>query len=253
MTEPNIPVTEDELHAFVDGELPRERRAAVEAWLASHPDDADKVASWRALADDLRARYGGLIDEPVPARLAVAYLAAPARWRVAAIAAAAVLTFVVGGAAGWFAHGAARAPSGDRVLASEALDAHRLYVVEVRHPVEVPAAERAHLVQWLSKRLGYDVRAPDLDALGLRLVGGRLLPGPGVPAAFLMYETQSGDRITLYSARTATANTQMRYAADAQDGALFWADNGVGYVVSGSGRREQLQKVAGLVYDQIER
>ena len=40
MTDHNIPVTEDELHAYVDNELPVERRAAVEAWLAAHPDDA---------------------------------------------------------------------------------------------------------------------------------------------------------------------------------------------------------------------
>ena len=251
MSEPNMPVTEDELHAFVDGELPDERRAAVEAWLAAHPGDADKVAAWRAQARAVRARFGGVIDEPVPARLMLSHLAAPARWRMAAIAAA--LAFIIGGAAGWIAHGLAGMAQGERVFTSEALGAHRLYVVEARHPVEVPAAERAHLVQWLSKRLGYEVRAPDLDALGLKLVGGRLLPGPGVPAAFLMYETQAGERVTLYSARTATANTRMRYAAEAREGALFWADNGVGYVVSGSGRREQLQQVAGLIHDQIER
>ncbi len=251
MSEPNIPVTEDELHAFVDGELPDERRAAVEAWLAAHPVDADKVASWRAQASAMRARFGGVIDEPVPARLMLSHLAAPARWRIAAIAAA--LAFLVGGATGWLARDVSAPPKGERVFTSEALDAHRLYVVEIRHPVEVPAAERAHLVQWLSNRLGYKVRAPDLDALGLKLVGGRLLPGPGAPAAFLMYETQSGERVTLYSARTTAADTRMHYAAEAQDGALFWADNGVGYVVSGSGRREQLQKVAGLVHDQVER
>ena len=30
MTEPNIPVTEDELHAYIDNELPMERRGDVE-------------------------------------------------------------------------------------------------------------------------------------------------------------------------------------------------------------------------------
>ena len=45
-------------------------------------------------------------------------------------------------------------------------------------PVEVPGSERAHLQQWLTKRCGWDVRAPELDATGLKLVGGRLLPGP---------------------------------------------------------------------------
>ena len=34
MTDPRIPVTEDELHAYVDNELPAERRGDVETWLS---------------------------------------------------------------------------------------------------------------------------------------------------------------------------------------------------------------------------
>ena len=63
------PVTEDELHAYVDGELTADRRAAIEAWLAAHADDAAKVAAWRAQAEAIRARYGAVAQEPVPARL----------------------------------------------------------------------------------------------------------------------------------------------------------------------------------------
>ncbi|MGB6467713.1 MAG: anti-sigma factor, partial [Xanthobacteraceae bacterium] len=40
-------IGEDELNAYVDGELPADRRMAVEAWLATHPDDAAKVGAWR--------------------------------------------------------------------------------------------------------------------------------------------------------------------------------------------------------------
>src|SRR6476469_8391858 len=57
MTEPKIPVTEDELHAYVDNELPAERRGDVEAWLAGHPEAAELVRSWRAMAEELHARY----------------------------------------------------------------------------------------------------------------------------------------------------------------------------------------------------
>src|SRR3977135_4165049 len=71
MTDPKIPVTEDELHAYVDNELPAERRGAVEAWLATHPDDAERVQSWRAMADALHARYDSVADEAVPKRLEI--------------------------------------------------------------------------------------------------------------------------------------------------------------------------------------
>ena len=115
--------------------------------------------------------------------------------------AAALVAFVAGGGAGWLAHGVAAAPSVFQSFTVDALDAHRLYVVEVRHPVEVPGNERTHLQAWLTKRCGWTVHAPELDATGLKLVGGRLLPGPTGPASFLMYESASGERFTIYTAK----------------------------------------------------
>jgi anti-sigma factor RsiW len=254
MTEPNIPVTEDELHAFVDNELPAERRADVEAWLATHPDDAARVQSWRTMAELLHARYDQVADEAVPKRLEIERLVQPPRsWLYGAIAAT-LVAFIAGSSIGWLAHGVSASPSAFQNFTVDALDAHRLYVVEVRHPVEVAGNERAHLQQWLSKRVGYEIKAPDLDASGLKLVGGRLLPGPEAPAAFFMYESPSGERYTLYTSRAARIDTtQMRYAAQDKDGAMFWADKGVGYVVSGPTDKDRLNQVARQVYDQTEK
>lgn len=253
MTEPKIPVTEDELHAFVDNELPPERRGDVEAWLATHLEDAERVQSWRTMADALHARYDAVADEPVPKRLEIERLVRqPRKWMYGAIAAT-LLAFIAGGSTGWLARGVAASPSTFQVFTVDALDAHRLYVVEVRHPVEVPGSERAHLQAWLTKRCGWDVRAPELDATGLKLVGGRLLPGPTGPASFLMYESASGERFTIYTAKADAETTQMRYSKQDNDGALFWADRGVAYVVSGSSDRERLTQVARLVYDQSEK
>jgi len=87
----------------------------------------------------------------------------------------------------------------------------------------------------------------------LKLVGGRLLPGPTGPASFLMYESASGERFTVYTAKAANETTQMRYTRQDNEGAMFWADRGVGYVVSGGTDRERLKQVAQLVYDQAEK
>jgi anti-sigma factor RsiW len=253
MTDPKIPVTEDELHAYVDNELPAERRGDVEAWLAAHVDDAERVRSWQSMAEMLHARYDGVANEPVPERLELERLAQqPRKWVYGAIAAT-LVAFIAGGATGWLAHGVAASPSAFQSFTVDALDAHRLYVVEVRHPVEVPGNERTHLQQWLTKRCGWAVHAPELDATGLKLVGGRLLPGPSGPASFLMYESASGERFTVYSAKAATEATQMRYVKQDGDGALFWTDRGVGYVVSGGSDRERLMQVARIVYDQAEK
>ena len=251
MTEPNIPVTEDELHAYVDNELPAERRGDVEAWLSAHPDEAARVQSWRAMAEALHARYDQVADEAVPKRLEIERLVQqPRRWMYGAIAAT-LAAFIVGGGTGWVARGATAAPSAFQNFTVDALDAHRLYVVEVRHPVEVPGSEITHLQQWLTKRCGWDVRAPELA--GLKLVGGRLLPGPTGPASFLMYESASGERFTIYTAKSEAEATQMRYAAQGSESALFWADRGVGYVVSGGNDRGRLTQIAQAVYDQMEK
>jgi anti-sigma factor RsiW len=205
------------------------------------------------MAEALHARYDAVADEAVPRRLEIERLVKkPRKWIYGAIAAS-LVAFIAGSGVGWLARGAAAAPSVFQDFTLDALEAHRLYVVEVRHPVEVPGSERTHLQQWLTKRCGWDVRAPELDATGLKLVGGRLLPGPTGPASFLMYESASGERFTIYTARAATETTQMRYARQDNDGALFWADRGVGYVVSGDSDRERLTQVARLVYDQAEK
>src|SRR5882724_2231622 len=253
MTDHNSPVTQDELHAYLDGELPQDRRAAVEAWLARHPEDAAMVAAWRQQADMLRSRYGGVAAEPVPRRLSLDRLARRERRWVRYAAVALIAAFLAGGTAGWFGRGAFEGPRASaQTLTADAIDAYRLYAVEVRHPVEVPGAEEAHLVQWLSKRLDYEVRAPDLAVLGLKLVGGRLLPGPAGPAAFFMYEGNSGERFTLYCSRARSPETALRYSAAGSVAAFYWIERDRAYVVSGPTDRDRLLKVAQAAYDQIE-
>src|SRR5258705_6134660 len=253
MSNPKIHVTEDELKPYVKNKLPAERRGNVEEWLATHPDDAEGVRSWRGMADALHARYDAVADEPIPKRLEIERLVRqPRRWIYGAIAAA-LVAFIAGGGVGWLAHGVAASPSTFQNLTLDALDAHRLYVVEVRHRVEVPGGERTHLQQWLTKRCGWDVGAPELDATGLKLVGGRLLPGSAGPASFLMYESASGERFTLYTSKAKTGTTQMRYTAAENSGAMYWSEDGVGYVLSGPTDKDRLNQVARLVYDQTEK
>src|ERR1700738_3787887 len=99
MTDPKIPVTEDELHAYVDNELPAERRGDIEAWLATHPDEAERVRSWRAMADELHARYDAIADEPVPKRLEIERLVRRARKRDFGGGGGPLAWFFAGGAA----------------------------------------------------------------------------------------------------------------------------------------------------------
>jgi anti-sigma factor RsiW len=170
-------------------------------------------------------------------------------------AAAALVAFLAGGIAGWMARGAsAAAPDPVEIITEDALQAHKLYVVEVRHPVEVPGAERDHLVTWLSKRLGYELRLPNFEAMGMKLVGGRLLPGPtGRPAAFFMYEGSSGERFTIYCARSAVGQAAMRYTENGSSAAVYWVDRNLSYVLSGPNDRDRLFGLAQKAYEQLDK
>lgn len=259
MIDRNSPVTEDELHAYIDGELPADRTGAVADWLTTHPEDATLIAAWRSQAEAIRARYGDVANEPVPHKLMLDQLMrngqSTRRFWAASAAAAAIVAFVVGGFAGWMARDAsAAAPNSFEMFTAEALDAYNLYVVEVRHPVEVPGDERAHMTQWLSKRLGHEQRVPDLQAIGLKLVGGRLLPGPaGGAAAFYMYEGNSGERFTVYCAGAKSPETALRFKAKERVAAFYWVDDKVAYVVSGPADRERLETITKAVYEQVDK
>jgi|SRR5579862_1942319 len=246
-------VGEDELNAYVDGELPADRRIAVEAWLAAHPEDAAKVAAWRKQAELIRAHYGAVADEKPPQRFNVNRLARRRHGAIAAAIAASVAAFLVGGILGWTVRGVEATHSSDLTrFTADALDAYRLYVVEVRHPVEVPGDQRPHLDAWLSKRVGSPLRAPELDKIGLKLVGGRLLPGPTGPTAFFMYESPSGERFTLYCGRTSDRDTSLRYTTGPQNAAYYWVDGDVAYVLSGPAERDKLHEIAQTAYDQMD-
>lgn len=252
MTDREPPVTEEELHAYVDGELPADRRVAVEQWLALHAEDASRVAAWRAQADAIRARYGAVADERVPARFDLTTLARQGRRWPRLAAAAVIAGLLIGASGGWFGRGLWEGMGPSRAVTTEALEAHRLYIAEVRHPIEVKAGE-SHLNPWLSRRIGYPVASPNLDTVGLKLLGGRLLPGnSGRYAALYMYEAPSGERFTIYCRRDQQPQSALRYRANGPVGSFFWVDDDVAFVVSGPADRARLQKVAETVYEQIE-
>jgi anti-sigma factor RsiW len=133
--------------------------------------------------------------------------------------------------------------------------AHATYAGEVRHPVEVRAHEQAHLVAWLSKRLAMKVRAPSLEAAGLSLVGGRLLPDETGPAAALMYETRDGRRATLYWAPDAIheGKVTLRSRRDGNVAVFYWIDDECGYAVASIDLgHDELRRIAVMAHDQLE-
>jgi len=249
----DLPIGEDDLQAFVDGRLGGARALKVEAWLTAHPDAAARIAADRSCRDALRENLKTKFEEPIPPRLRVASLRAQgAARRVGALRriAAGLALFALGAAAGWVS--ASRPEPPLRAMAREAALAHRAFVVEVAHPVEVPAAQEEHLVRWLSKRLGRPLKAPDLTSHGFRLMGGRLLPGSDGAAAQLMYDDGAGQRLTLFVQAGPPGETAFRFSEAGGAATFAWIDAGFGFAVTAPLTREKLAPIAEAVYRTFE-
>ena len=258
MTDLPGPIGDDELMAYVDGRLSPDRAETVGSYLAAHPEIRERLSHYAEQRQALRAAFGKPADRPIPMRLRLTRLIAQRqrrRRRRFAEVAAAIFLIALGGLGGWtardlmFPQGApGSAPAVGSIMA-DALAAHRTFAVEVRHPVEVDAAQEAHLVQWLSRRLGRPLVVPDLSATGYRLMGGRLLPAGSGPAAQLMYENGTGDRLTVY-VRPGVAGEASLYQHDTSVGAFYRADEGLGCVIVGDADRGSLSRAAERVYEQ---
>ena len=263
----HLPISEDELQAYVDSALPEARRGEVADYLAAHPEESERVRSYQAQKQALRALFNPVLDEPLPEKLCVlssppvAKASSPksgflARWSLERIAAS-VLIGAISGLAGWLAHGQYTPERMARLtpLSYQAAVAHAVFSPDVRRPVEVSAEHEDQLVAWLSKRMGTPVRPPKLGALGYELIGGRLLPGNVGPVAQFMYGDASGQRLTLFLSTENVSNqeTAFRFAQEGKVNVFYWIDGTFGYALSASIDKDELARVATAVYDQIER
>jgi anti-sigma factor RsiW len=278
MDKPRLDALQDEINALVDRQVPADQQALAMARLADDPALSETLRAWQDQRNALRGLHRPLLDAPVPAALLTA--ARQARrglekvdqwWRWGGLAAAVMLAFGMG----WLA----RDPSGRldvHPMASrqdlpsaqsfirQASVAHSVYSPEIRHPVEVSAAQQDHLVQWLSKRLGKPLKVPVLAAQHYELVGGRLLPGDSGARAQFMFQNPAGQRVTLYlgalgnppasspaASHMEAEQTAFHYSAQGAIASFYWVDQGFGYALSGAVSREELLQLAQLVYAQL--
>jgi anti-sigma factor RsiW len=262
MREATPQITEATLLAYADGRLSDRDREAVERYLADNPAKAAEVAHWQRQSEALQTIFPTLANEAVPARLSPHRLAHEVamgkRNRLGQIAAAVGL-LVLGGLVGWTGRDLVTptAAANDALITS-AVIAHSLYVKENRHAVEVGADDRAHLTTWLSNRVTQPVNPPDLSAEGFTLVGGRLLPPidypASGPAAQLMYENASAERVTVYiTAALAGSADAYEFTTRAALDAFYWANETITCTVVGDLPETEMKSVAMKVYRQLTR
>jgi anti-sigma factor RsiW len=251
-----IPLSEDDLHAFADNQLSSERAQEVAAALAREPALAGRVAEIKRQNALLRDAFDPWLAEPLPRKLlrASSHAGAPSIWKRLRPALAIAATLVLGVSLGWFGREELLRRDGTPVTFSrQAALTHALYAADQNRPVEVWAAEEQRLVNWLSKRLNFPLRAPDLNSVGFSLVGGRLVAGNEKPGAMFMYENADKQRISLLVRKDEIPSheTAFRYAKEDGVSVFYWIDDQCGYAISGRIDKTQLLAIARVVYGQL--
>ncbi|HEX4158835.1 MAG TPA: hypothetical protein VHY79_10185 [Rhizomicrobium sp.] len=240
-------IREEELHAFIDGELDTAERGRIEAIVEGNSWLHDRVTRYRADKARLVALYGGGTSEPLPEawlqRIETA--TAPRRWRpqtwgIAALAASFVLVFV--GLFAW--RDFIRPVRGDVVADALAVRAGAVQPDSViaADSTKAVAAEARVMTAVLDAR----VKAPDLSRLGYRLAGINVYSEPA-RAFELRYAAPDGQTFTLYLRRSSGTP---RFDQFKQDGlrVCIWQDDVVGMVMAGNVSVAEMQRLASLAY-----
>jgi anti-sigma factor RsiW len=259
-------ITEDQLHAYVDGALDDTGRKAVERYLQQNPAAAEQVRAWQAINVGLQKLGNSLSNRPTRAldwkrgadELSVRRTSrATVRWvRIVAVAA----SIAVGVLGGWFGHEwaeynepkvAAEVPA----FVQQATVAYELFASPAQgRPVELGAEQRDLLQRWLSGKAGLNVamQVPKLDGLGWNLIGGRMLSDTRGPAALYVYENAQKNRMSLYV---------VALPEDVKKGGTWTRSNAVEICDWGKGRlhmalagqieRDEMKRLLGPINQQI--
>ncbi|GAB4057670.1 anti-sigma factor [Uliginosibacterium sediminicola] len=246
--------TDDALLRYVDDRLDIDDRNRAENLLRENREAAQRVATWQQQDAILHKHFDPIARTAVPQHLLRA--ARRAAHRSPLRYAAAVVWLSIGLLVGWLMRyelGDTPPAAPQASLSHIAAMAHAIYVPEKRHAVEVAADEEAHLVTWLSKRLGQPLKVPVLNAQGYALVGGRLLPSETGPVAQFMFQNDAGQRLTLYL-RTQKGNvgeTSFQFAQEGTISTFYWLDDQLSYALSGDIARDKLLALAQETYRQL--
>jgi anti-sigma factor RsiW len=271
------PVSEVELHSFVDGDLDRGRREAVQAFLAASPEDAARVKTWQRLNETIRAAFAPVETGPLPWSLPVAPgsggVAAPGH----AVGGHAEASGNYSWRARWFAVGLSFA-SGALLAAGAAYLAVRVSAPEAPPPfseglplagmndtfvTQARSALRAFEPPSAAVRLSSDREGPGQDAAapilpnlpveGLKLAGIRTMPGEQGQMSCLLYARPDEANIALCVEKAGdSGETVPRVSGNFPSAAIYWRQRGANYALVGALPEAGLRSLAGEVHAQVE-
>jgi anti-sigma factor RsiW len=243
------PIKEEELHAYLDGELPDARRAAVEAYLREHPDDARRLEAYRADGEAI-ARIFSHADAATHGRRSPS----ASSWRsISAIpwrrAAAAVLILAVGAVAGWFGRERINDAGMER-LAHQAAAAHLILNGPGVEPLATSSLDE--LSRVMSSTLGIRVQLRDPSSTGYKIVGARIVPQGEGRAVQLVVRGPADETIAFYlEGRPGAKETPFRRMAGEGLTTLVWEDDDLACAITSTLEPKKLEEVSRRIYDAL--
>jgi anti-sigma factor RsiW len=244
------PITEADLHAFVDGQLEVARRIEVEDHLASRPEVVARVIADMRTRDALMLVFGSGPATRPPERTmeAARRLERGLVWRRIGprLQRAAAVAFLVG--AGWLAHAQVGL---FEISDSEAAPKPPAFVEDARHSHET-ALIRARMVSQ-HERPNYDpaeIRAETGIAVPTPPADWRVVDAQVFPSRFghsveLVLDADALGRVSLFAARSPSfgviAPTLARSAAGTT---AYWQSGELVYALTGSAPEAAIQRAA---------
>ncbi len=246
-------LSDDDLHAYLDGQLDDAGVAAVEAAIAQDTDIAEKLAAFRAQRVAIKQLYDPVLAEPVPEHLrqVVREARRGARRQTTMRIAASVVFLAVGAAGGWFAN--AYFASQDFLLepfVREAVLAHELAITEKTKGLTINKIDPDNLSpSYLPADFGVPVKLPTLRRSELHPVA--LASGTGAEGSrvTVTYADRQNRRRTLF-VRKFTGGKSLPVKYRTKDGfpVLYWLDGPLVYILVGDGDRKELIAIAEEIY-----
>jgi len=242
-------LSEEDLHAFIDGELDDDRAEAVAAIIAASPELSEQVERLTLDKDMIARAYGPLIELPLPHAMRQAVtgyhppepVRAPRRFFPAAMALAAAIVAAV------IAYPVLSNLGGDP-LVTEAMAVRAGEVHAERQFADTEIATADARDQLVQTALSVPVKVPNLDKAGYRLTGITAYPDrDGHKALQISYRDRNGVLFTMYMRQTAGADRfELSRRKDMQ--VCVWQNDDLSVVMLGEMPAHEMLKVATATY-----
>ena len=230
----SMPPSERDLHAYVDHQLSDADHHRVEIYLANNAEVAAQVRAWQHDAQQLRAALSGALQQPANPQLDPAMIRQRAKRqsrRHLASAAVLLIAVSVGGLGGWQARQMTLASA--PLPMTDAMQAYRLIAQQGILPADYKVSDDGDMQGWLDRYFRQAQRLPNLTAAGYTPISGRLLSTEQGPAAMVVYEDQSGHKVSFYVRPPGPKNFLLPRGSrsDGELQAEYWSGAGYNYAM----------------------